>query len=91
LQLSRKLASRGHHVLHQYCASVPGPKGRLYPIPGDSPTLTIDGITLSQEVVKRKFISQLKLNFEHGRIAADRISAFKPDVVLTANSPLEAV
>lgn len=91
LQLSRRLASRGHHVLHQFCASVPGPKGRLYPVPGDSPTLTIQGITLSQDVVKRKFGALLKLNFEHGRLAAERIAAFNPDVVLTANTPLEAV
>lgn len=91
LQLSRELASRGHHVLHQYCASVTGPKGRLEELPGDPRTLTLDGIALSKQVVKSRFLEQMKLSREHGRLSSSRIADWRPDVVLTANTPLEAV
>lgn len=88
-RLSQCLESRGHHVLHQYCASCAGPKAS-FDVTGH-PHLYVDPIVLSKEVVKSKYAEQIKLNFEHGQIAADHISAFHPDVVVMGCTPLEAV
>lgn len=89
VQLSRELASRGHHVTHAFPAGLPGPKGRLQRSPADPDHLTISSIPLSGGFRKysasRRFVTQRKY-------AADiktLIAQHKPDVVLSGNTPID--
>ncbi len=91
VQLSRELARRGHHILHLHFESFPTPKGGLSPRPGDSPTLRIEGIRFPDGFAKYgNFVRRRRQELRYGRIAAGRIAAFRPDAVISANTPLDA-
>lgn len=91
IQLSRALSGRGHTVTHVYNASDPSsPKGALARHPGDPPGLSIDPIRLPKSVVKRALFSRWLFERKYGRCLAKRIRDAAPDVVLMANTPLEA-
>lgn len=91
VQLSRALASRGHVVLHTYCASLQTtPRGALTPQPGDADTLTISGISLARPLEKFSFVTRWRQENEYGRLIAREVDRFRPDVVLSANTPLDA-
>ena len=91
IELSRSLAKRGHAVAHAYCASlVTTPRGSLERIPDDPDTLEIIPISLSEPLEKFKFIRRFRQENRYGRLAADQIAAFKPDVVLSGNAPLDS-
>lgn len=91
LSLARSLARRGHDVLHLYSASFLTPHGDLQRNEGDPETFAVEPIAIGREVEKSDLLKRRRADAEHGHIAARRISEFKPDVVLTANTPLEAV
>ncbi len=90
VELSRALAGRGHEVLHLYCKNFLTPHGSLEPVEGDPDTLRIEAIHLERKVDKSNVFKRRLADIEHGRRAAERILAFKPDVILSANSPLDA-
>jgi len=62
VQLSRKLALRGHFVTHVYAAGLSGPKGRLSSDDSDPRGLSIRGIQLPAQFQKysahRRFCDQ---------------------------------
>jgi len=89
VQLSRELAGRGHSVLHLYLRELPGPKGRLERSFQDPATFECAPVSLGAPFEK---YSMLKRHFSHrkyGRVLAERILAFRPDVVLSANTPID--
>jgi glycosyltransferase involved in cell wall biosynthesis len=90
VQLSRELARRGHDVLHLYCSSVTTPRGSLAEKADDPETLRIEAIVLGAEIRREKLFARRRLEGEHGARVVSRISSFEPDVVLSANAPLEA-
>lgn len=91
VQLSRALAARGHVVLHTYCASLQTtPRGALTPQSGDPDTLTISGISLARPLEKFSFVTRWRQENEYGRLIARGVDRFRPDVVLSANTPLDA-
>jgi glycosyltransferase involved in cell wall biosynthesis len=91
IELSRSLAARGHTVAHGYCASlVTTPRGALERVPEDPDTLQIVPISLGEPLEKFKFVKRFRQENEYGRLAATQISAFKPDVVLSGNAPLDS-
>ncbi len=87
MQLSRWLAGRGHTVLHTYSKDVEAPRGRLTREPNDPPGLSIEGVSTATPLAKyqllRRWFQELCYGSELGR----RVLAFRPDIVLSANSP----
>ena len=90
VELSRELARRGHHVLHIYCSSITTPRGALERRPSDSETLEIEAIALRAPIRRERLLTRHRLEGEHGSRVVDRVRGFAPDVVLSANAPLEA-
>jgi glycosyltransferase involved in cell wall biosynthesis len=88
VQLSRALASRGHDVLHLYNADIQGPKPDLSRQPADSSGFAIEGLTLHSPPA-RSFFAQRRQESKLGGIVAERALAFRPDVLLAANNPLD--
>jgi colanic acid biosynthesis glycosyl transferase WcaI len=91
VQLSRALASRGHHVLHLYFAEFQTPRGRLALSAGDPATLAIEGVSLGQGFAKYSFIKRWFQERAIGRRIAQRIETFAPQVVLASNLPLDTL
>src|SRR3954469_1756160 len=90
VQLSRELARRGHHVLHLHCPSFATPKGSLALTPNDPPTLSIEGLPLRRAFAKYSPLRRFLQEARYGRILAERVSEFRPDVIISSNTPLVA-
>jgi colanic acid biosynthesis glycosyl transferase WcaI len=90
VELSRELARRGHKVLHLYSASITTPRGALTQLPQDSQRFSVESIELGQQISRDQLLARRRLEREHGARVADRLTRFAPDVVLSANAPLEA-
>ncbi len=90
VQLSRHLAQRGHHVLHLYSASFTTPQGPLAKQPSDPATFQPEPIILAERVDKSNLFKRRKADIDHGQRVAERIRAFKPEVVISGNTPLDA-
>jgi colanic acid biosynthesis glycosyl transferase WcaI len=88
VQLSRELASRGHQVLHLYADGFRKPKGPMERRAADPPTLSLAPITLN-EPLRGAGWRRITQERRYGRLLRDRIGAFRPQVVLSANAPLE--
>lgn len=90
VQLSRELARRGHQVLHLYAGSIVTPRGALAKTASDPETLRIDGIFLDSQIDKSTYIRRFLQERDYGTRLADAILAYAPDIVLSANTPLDA-
>lgn len=91
VQLSRELAMMGHEVLHLHFESFQTPKGPVQKRSGDPTRLTIEGLRLGHPFCKySNFMKRRTQEISYGRMAARRIAEFRPDVVLSANTPLDA-
>ena len=89
--LARALAARGHAVRHTWCASLPTtPQGALGARADDAPTLETAPIALAAPLDKFSFVRRWRQEREFGRAVAREAAAFRPDVVLSANTPLDA-
>ncbi len=89
VQLSRELARSGHSVAHLYLQDLPGPKGPLQPSPRDPATFLPVPVSLGAPLDK---YSMLKRHFAHRRYARELaafLDRFRPDVVLSANTPID--
>ena len=90
-QLSRALAARGHDVLHTFCASLQTtPQGTLTRLPGDPDTLEIRPLHLAAPLEKYNFTKRFFQERAYGALAAQALRDFRPDAVLSANTPLDA-
>lgn len=87
-QLARVLASRGHDVLFLHCASFTAGKGRVEPRAGDPASLAFGSVSVSGEFAKYDVGRRLAHERSTGSELARRVAAFRPDVVLSSNSPL---
>jgi len=89
VQLSRQLALHGHSVMHLYLQELPGPKGPLEPSPRDPPSFLPMPVCLGAPFEK---YSMLKRHFAHRRYARELAALtefYRPDVVLSANAPID--
>ena len=91
VDLSRELARRGHRVLHLHFEGFPTPKGKLRTGPDDPEILEIRGLTLGRPFLKYALWRRRGQEVAYGRLAADEILGFEPDLVLAANVPLDAL
>ena len=89
VQLSRELARRGHHVLHLHFSELQTPKGNVVRQSGDPESFKVEGLSLGEPFAKGAFIRRRAQELAYGRRVAARMEAFAPDVVLSANTPLE--
>jgi glycosyltransferase involved in cell wall biosynthesis len=87
-QLARALAARGHDVLHVHCPSFRTGKGRVEPAPDDPPGLEFATVGLGEEFAKYDIRRRVAQELAAGKELAGRIAAFRPEAVLSANTPL---
>lgn len=93
MELSRKLAEMGHQVCHVYFAdNTLTPKGETEMRPEDSLNLSIEGVRIQRDFARHKHsvLKRRQADLEYGREVARRVDAFHPDVVISANMPLDA-
>ncbi len=91
VQLSRSLARRGHDVEHLYCGSLwTTPRAGLEPQRDDPTGLTVRPIKLKEDVSKYSFFKRWRQERTYGRLLWNEVAGMAPDVVLSANAPLDA-
>ena len=90
VQLSRELARRGHQVLHLHCPSYRAGKGDLDLHEDDPETLEIEPISMGAQFAKYSPATRLRQELTYGDRAGRRIREARPDVVLSADTPLFA-
>jgi colanic acid biosynthesis glycosyl transferase WcaI len=91
ISLSRALAARGHEVVHAFASSLQTPRGDLARRADDSPTLEFREIPMNPDYVRYKYSFRRRRNMEisYGREVAKFITEWKPDAVLSGNTPTE--
>lgn len=91
IELSRELANRGHDVMHAYCGSIKTtPGGDHKGTPEDPKSLTVRPVLLREPLNKYSFFKRWRQENEYGRLIANVVTEFQPDVVVSANTPLDA-
>lgn len=89
VQLARELARRGHTATHFFCPSFQTPKGNVGADDGSGKFDSIP-IPLFRPFAKYSGGKRLIQELEYGIRAGRAIAKAKPEVVLTANTPLIA-
>ena len=90
LDLSRQLAQNGHEVVHVYCDSLLTTPGGKHRIRSDDPaTLEIVPLVLDEPLAKYAFVKRRRQETQFGRMVATEIERRRPDVVISANAPLD--
>jgi colanic acid biosynthesis glycosyl transferase WcaI len=91
ISLSRALAARGHDVVHAYASSLQTPRGDLAKKTTDSATLQFREIPMDPEYTRYKysFLRRRRMELNYGKEVAKFITAWKPDAVLSGNTPTE--
>jgi len=91
LDLSRELANRGHQVCHVYFADNKStPKGNTEAGGKDPSNYVIEGLHVAVPFAKHSIRSRRRADIAYGRAVAERVTTFDPDVVISANMPLDA-
>ena len=84
IQLSRWFAQNGHRVCHCYSRDIESPRGNFE---RDVPGLVIDAVSQGRAVPKYDLIRRVLQERRYGRMVADRVRTFRPDIVLSGNTP----
>ena len=89
--LSRALAARGHEVVHAFASSLQTPRGELVSKPDDPIGLSFREIPMDPDYPRYKYSFRRRRNMEvrYGREVARFIAEWKPDAVLSGNTPTE--
>ncbi|MEK7953658.1 glycosyltransferase family 4 protein [Luteolibacter soli] len=89
--LSRALAARGHDVVHAFAGSLQTPRGDLQRNPADAPTLEFREIPMDPNYPRFKYSFRRRRDMEirYGKAAAEFVRQWKPDAVLSGNTPTE--
>jgi len=90
IQLSRQLAGRGHEILHLYAGYNVTPRGPLTRQDNDPDTFSINPIYIRKPLNKYNFVKRWRQEKEYGQLLASEIVRYKPDVIISANTPLDA-
>lgn len=90
VQLSRELAKRGHTVLHLYAGYNVTPRGRVARQPDDPASFSIRPLYIRKPLEKYNFVKRWRQEREYGQLLVKEIAAFQPEVVVSANTPLDA-
>jgi len=87
VQLSRRLATRGHDVLHVYCGSTHTPRGCLQIRSGDSERFNVQALNLGGVIPKSGYWRRFRMESAYGGLVVNACRDFQPEVVLSANTP----
>lgn len=89
--LSRALAARGHDVVHAFAGSLQTPRGDLRRRDDDPSTLEFREIPMDPEYPRYKysFFRRRNMEIRYGHAAAEFIRQWKPEAVLSGNTPTE--
>ncbi len=90
VQLSRELARRGHQILHLFAGYNQTPHGSLIRQPTDPSTFAIEPIFIKEPLEKYSFLKRWKQEREYGKLLAAKANEYKPDLVISANTPLDS-
>ncbi len=91
VQLARELARRGYDTTHLFCPSFQTPRGKVGESESEGdPKFKSVPVTLWRPFAKYSGGQRLLQELEYGIRAARAVAKEKPDVVLTANTPLIA-
>lgn len=90
IQLSRELARRGHVVRHAYSNALVAPRGVSGRRADDPAGFSICPIGADAAIQKTRYFRRYLRELQYGIWLAAAIGEFAPDVVLSANTPLEA-
>lgn len=88
VEVSRELARRGYQVLHLYAAGLETPRGALERRPGDPLTFDVQPVFFKGKFQKHNYVRRQLQEIEYGTPLTKAALAFKPDIVLSANTPL---
>ncbi len=90
--LSRELARRGHQVCHAYAGNLVTPRGPLALRPSDPSTLAFQEVEMDARYPKWKysFLKRRNLEIAYGKTAARLIREWKPEIVLSGNTPTDS-
>lgn len=88
-QLSRELGRRGHVVIHAYCGAVTTGRGDLQRRPDDPETM--DFLDCAAGPFERYDpVRRIASELSYGRSVSGAVRVVRPDVVISANTPLIA-
>jgi glycosyltransferase involved in cell wall biosynthesis len=87
LELSRTLARAGHTVLHAYFGANNTPKGEMNRIERG---LGVESISIGRAFEKHSLYARRAADVAYGNALRSRILAFCPQIVISANTPLDA-
>ena len=90
VQLSREFAKRGFEVLHLYAGYNITPRGSLHKSANDPERFSIRPIFIREPLQKYSFVHRWRQEREYGRLLSSEIKEYQPDVVISANTPLDA-
>ena len=91
VQLSRELAKRGHTVMHAFASQLQCPRGELEKRADDPDSLTLQTVPMHPDYAKNKysFVKRRRYEIEYGNAAAKLVREWKPEVVLSGQTPTE--
>lgn len=89
-ELSRQLARDGHVVRHFFFQGDAGPKGDAQQRADDPDNFSVEPVAISAAYRKDQLLRRRAQDIEYGRKAGAAVAAFRPDIVLSGNTPLEA-
>lgn len=89
VQLSRRLAERGHFVRHISFADFQAPKGDLDTEAADGRFQSVT-LRLDEPFQKYRFLKRRGQEIQVGRLAARAIADHDADIVLAGNAPIDA-
>ncbi|GFZ92216.1 hypothetical protein GCM10011497_22730 [Elstera cyanobacteriorum] len=87
IPLARWFAAQGHEVLHLSARDLIGPKGAPSRTVDDPAGLTFDTVALGRPFRRYSLPRRLWDEARYGRGLAAAITAFQPDLILSANTP----
>lgn len=92
VQLSRELARRGHTVRHAYAGGLQTPRGELQKRENDPESFDCLEVPMSPDYAKFKysFTKRRSMEIEYGKEAGKMIREWKPELVISANTPTES-
>jgi glycosyltransferase involved in cell wall biosynthesis len=88
--LARRLAGRGHDVFYLHAAHNPTPHGQLDLRPSDPPGFHSQGLTTNRTLHKDQLINRWRQETAYGSLLAAAVTEIAPDVILSANTPIDA-
>jgi glycosyltransferase involved in cell wall biosynthesis len=90
LDLSRQLAHDGYDVTHVYCDSLTtNPGGKFQRTQAYPTALEIVPLALDRPLEKFAFVTRRRQEIQFGTLVANEIARRSPDVVISANAPLD--